>query len=139
MDTPTDVVHAAPVRVIARVRQARADETPDCDFSVQGGREISCHRGTSGGSESFRFDYVYSREATTSDVYERSLHSVVAAVTSGINASILAVGCSGGGKTATLQGINPDEDDGLIGLLLSGIYKSLQQKVCMHSLGSHCD
>ncbi|KDD74016.1 kinesin, partial [Helicosporidium sp. ATCC 50920] len=56
------------------------------------------------GAYTFNFDRVYGPEATQAQVYDESARSAVLSVLSGYNASIIAYGQTGTGKTHTMEG-----------------------------------
>lgn len=52
----------------------------------------------------FSFDYVYGPDSTQSHVYENTARPAVLSVLEGYNATILAYGQTGTGKTYTMEG-----------------------------------
>lgn len=59
----------------------------------------------------FSFDRVYSTDATQLHIYEESAKPAVHAVLSGYNASIIAYGQTGAGKTFTMEGHIMEQDN----------------------------
>ena len=55
-------------------------------------------------SHQFSFDYVYGPDSTQSHVYENTARPAVLSVLEGYNATILAYGQTGTGKTYTMEG-----------------------------------
>jgi Kinesin motor domain len=59
----------------------------------------------------FTFDYVYDQNSTQEEVYEHSGKPAVLSVLEGYNATLLAYGQTGTGKTYTMEGFKYDTND----------------------------
>ena len=53
---------------------------------------------------SFKFDYVYDQDSTQEFVYENTAKSAILSALEGYNATLLAYGQTGTGKTYTMEG-----------------------------------
>jgi hypothetical protein len=62
----------------------------------------------------FSFDYTYDLNARQKDVYERSAQPAVLSVLEGYNATVIAYGQTGTGKTFTMEGFTSVEQRGII-------------------------
>eukprot|EP01059_Diplonema_ambulator_P003835 TRINITY_DN13532_c0_g3_i1.p1 TRINITY_DN13532_c0_g3~~TRINITY_DN13532_c0_g3_i1.p1 ORF type:complete len:889 (+),score=315.04 TRINITY_DN13532_c0_g3_i1:126-2792(+) len=60
-------------------------------------------------SQAFTFDRVYDQEAQQKDVYENTARPAVEAVLAGYNATMIAYGQTGTGKTYTMEGIGKEK------------------------------
>ena len=65
-------------------------------------------------TQSFTFDRVYEQQARQQDVYEGSAQSAVLSVLQGYNATVIAYGQTGTGKTFTMEGFTSEEQRGII-------------------------
>lgn len=65
-------------------------------------------------TQSFTFDYVYDPSSRQREVYEHSAQSAVLSVLQGYNATVIAYGQTGTGKTYTMEGFTNDEHRGII-------------------------
>lgn len=65
-------------------------------------------------TQTFTFDQVYDLQSSQEQVYERSAHSVVNSVLEGYNATLIAYGQTGTGKTFTMEGFTNNENRGII-------------------------
>ncbi|XP_047315459.1 kinesin-like protein KIN-8B [Impatiens glandulifera] len=68
----------------------------------------------------YTFDHSFGPKSRNSDVYKRSVSSIVSGVVQGLNATIFAYGSTGSGKTYTMVGTQPDP--GLMVLSLHTIF-----------------
>ena len=66
---------------------------------------------------SFTFDYVYDQDSSQEMVYENSGRSAVLSVLEGYNATLIAYGQTGTGKTFTMEGFHFDLADPLRGMI----------------------
>ncbi|THG12138.1 kinesin-like protein KIN-8B isoform X1 [Camellia sinensis] len=73
----------------------------------------------------YSFDYAFGPESTNSDVYKRSISSVIAGVVQGLNATVFAYGATGSGKTYTMVGTQ--HDPGLMVLSLHTIFDLIEK------------
>ncbi|KAI7980406.1 Kinesin-like protein KIN-8B [Camellia lanceoleosa] len=73
----------------------------------------------------YSFDYAFGPESTNSDVYKRSISSVIAGVVQGLNATVFAYGATGSGKTYTMVGTR--HDPGLMVLSLHTIFDLIKK------------
>ncbi|KAL0229205.1 hypothetical protein GEMRC1_013825 [Eukaryota sp. GEM-RC1] len=74
---------------------------------VKNTSETSDHSSSSNAPPIFSFDHVFDHNSTQSDVFESSAKDAVLSTLIGYNASIIAYGQTGTGKTYTMQG--PDD------------------------------
>ena len=65
----------------------------------------------------FTFDYVYDQNSTQEEVYEHSGKPAVLSVLEGYNATLLAYGQTGTGKTYTMEGFKYDNTDPQRGMI----------------------
>ncbi|KAI5684405.1 hypothetical protein M9H77_05633 [Catharanthus roseus] len=72
----------------------------------------------------YTFDYAFGPSSTNLDVYKRSIHSTIAGVVQGLNATIFAYGSTGSGKTYTMVG--SQDDPGLMVLSLKTIFELIK-------------
>ena len=77
--------------------------------------------------QSFTFDYVYDERSTQEFVYENTAKQSVLSVLEGYNATILAYGQTGTGKTFTMEG-KQDKNDlkGIIPRAIEHIFSSIE-------------
>lgn len=61
--------------------------------------------------QNFTFDYVYNENSTQEFVYENTAKNAVLSVLEGYNATILAYGQTGTGKTHTMEGFKYNAGD----------------------------
>ncbi|CDP02664.1 unnamed protein product [Coffea canephora] len=73
----------------------------------------------------YNFDYVFGPISTNLDVYQRSIHSTIAGVIQGLNATVFAYGSTGSGKTYTMVGTQ--DDPGLMVLSLKTIFDLIKK------------
>ncbi len=77
----------------------------------------------------FAFDYVYGPDSTQSHVYENTARQAVLSVLEGYNATILAYGQTGTGKTYTMEGFKYHQNDpqrGIIPRAMEEIFRYIQ-------------
>lgn len=86
----------------------------------------SCHRAQ---SESFTFDYVYSPEASSADIFERTLRALLSNFVDGYNVAVVAFGASRSGKSYCLEGAGRDARDSLIVMAISELMPQLQERL----------
>ncbi|KAK4477415.1 hypothetical protein RD792_016636 [Penstemon davidsonii] len=73
----------------------------------------------------YTFDYAFGPNSTNLDVYKRSIHSTIAGVVQGLNATVFAYGSTGSGKTYTMVGTQ--DDPGLMVLSLNTIFNLIEK------------
>jgi kinesin family protein 5 len=100
------------VKVFVRIRPTHNNETPNALKLKRDGRSLVLHR--NGGdvhhhhASDFSFDGVLGPEASQVDVYDIAAKQAVNDVLRGYNATLMAYGMTGAGKTFTLGSIHPD-------------------------------
>ncbi|KAL0209424.1 hypothetical protein RCL1_007792 [Eukaryota sp. TZLM3-RCL] len=72
-------------------------------------------------THTFTFDYVYDQDASQSEVYEHTAKTAVLSTLLGYNASIIAYGQTGTGKTFTMEGMG-DQSRGIIPRAIQEIF-----------------
>jgi kinesin family protein 3/17 len=85
---------------------------------------------------SFAFDYVYGPESSQAYVYEKTARPAVHSVLEGYNATILAYGQTGTGKTYTMEGFKYQQSDpqrGIIPRAMEEIFKYIEHKANQQS------
>lgn len=115
------------VKVYVRVRPTHAHETSRALTLKPNNTGLFIHREGSYTSE-FAFDGVLGPSATQADVYEVAAKPAVADVLRGYNATLMAYGQTGAGKTHTLGSIQPDAV-GIIPRALGEIFDSITADV----------
>ena len=76
--------------------------------------------------QTYSFDYVYDMDATQEFVYENTAKSAVCSVLEGFNATIMAYGQTGTGKTHTMEGFkyhSGDPQRGIVPRSMEEIFK----------------
>ncbi|KAI3462631.1 hypothetical protein Pfo_019294 [Paulownia fortunei] len=73
----------------------------------------------------YTFDYAFGPNSFNLDVYRRSIHSTIAGVVQGLNATVFAYGSTGSGKTYTMVGTR--DDPGLMVLSLNTIFNLIEK------------
>ncbi|CAI9110537.1 OLC1v1010585C3 [Oldenlandia corymbosa var. corymbosa] len=73
----------------------------------------------------YNFDYAFGPTSTNLDVYKRSIHTTIAGLIQGLNATIFAYGSTGSGKTYTMVGTK--DDPGLMVLSLKTIFDLIKK------------
>jgi Cdc6-like AAA superfamily ATPase len=82
---------------------------------------------------SFVFDHVYDQNSTQKEVYENTARAVVDSALQGFNATIIAYGQTGTGKTFTMEGINREGSAkfrGIIPRAIEQIFTHIQSHAC---------
>ncbi|KAF8410654.1 hypothetical protein HHK36_003186 [Tetracentron sinense] len=75
--------------------------------------------------KNYCFDYAFGPDCTNLDVYKTSIHSTIAGVVQGLNATVFAYGSTGSGKTYTMVGTH--DDPGLMVLSLHTIFDLIKK------------
>ncbi|ETI49094.1 hypothetical protein L914_06764 [Phytophthora nicotianae] len=83
--------------------------------------------------KSFKFDHIFSTEASQADVYIAALHPLLMSLLHGFNVTVLAYGQTGSGKTYTMGGaetsaVECGNDDGLILRFLRDFFAALRKE-----------
>jgi len=78
------------------------------------------------GRSVFSFDSIFEENATTQQVYNAMVQPIVHGVANGQNGTMFCYGTTGSGKTHTMQG-EVKKDDGIIQLVASDLFKSIQE------------
>jgi kinesin family protein 4/21/27 len=90
-----------PVKVAIRIRplnqREREDACSECLRTVNGEPQIIL-----GKDKAFTYDYVFSHSSPQIEIYETAVQSLLNALFSGYNATVLAYGQTGSGKTFTM-------------------------------------
>ena len=85
------------------------------------------------GAHSFAFDRVFSERATQREVYDTCARDAVVAVTQGFNATLIAYGQTGTGKTFTMEGVHDahgaysTEDRGIIPRSIDDVFRHIRE------------
>lgn len=77
----------------------------------------------------FSFDHVYDQDSSQEEVYTNTARQAVLSVLEGFNATIMAYGQTGTGKTYTMEGFkynNWDEQRGIIPRSIEEIFKFIE-------------
>ncbi|KAK0136203.1 Kinesin-like protein KIF27 [Merluccius polli] len=116
------------VRVAVRVRPLLPREVlhghRECVRVVPGGSRVAV-----GPDRTFPFDHVFGSEADQDQLYREAVRPLLAAaLNAGRNATVLAYGPTGSGKTHTLGGALVDEDWGITGRLAHDVFLLLGQR-----------
>jgi hypothetical protein len=74
----------------------------------------------------FTFDYVYDQNSKQAEVYSRTAREAVFSTLEGYNATIIAYGQTGTGKTYTMEGFTSDEKRGIIPRATEEIFNYIQ-------------
>ena len=109
-----------PIRGEASFNAITITENPAC---LEAGGEVydglyNTHR--------FTFDRVYDQDSKQSEVYEHTAKPVVVSLLQGYNATIIAYGQTGTGKTYTMEGFSNDESRGIIPHATEDIFSYIQ-------------
>jgi hypothetical protein len=91
-----------------------------CDVDTEDGR------GSVYATQSYSFDFVFDQDARQREVYERSAHHAVQSVLQGYNATVMAYGQTGTGKTYTMEGFTNGEHRGIIPMATESIFAYIQ-------------
>ncbi|KAG5477072.1 hypothetical protein LSCM1_05413 [Leishmania martiniquensis] len=85
-------------------------------------------RGAVYSRQSYTFDRVYAADTTQEDVYESSARPAVFSVLEGYNATLMAYGQTGTGKTYTMEGFTNEEERGIIPRAVEDVFAHIQEK-----------
>jgi len=140
--TSDDVV---PFRVVVRVRPplprefeadrpftpaVRVHRPPDAPYgrSVTVCDQLQREDGTRGilSSQTFGFDTVYDQHASQKTVYVTTAREAVLSILQGYNATMIAYGQTGTGKTYTMEGFTSEEERGIIPRATEEIFSHIQ-------------
>ena len=98
--------------------------TGDCTTIIQkGARRVD-------GKSVFHFDSIFEEHATTKQVYDSMVRSIVHGVVTGRNGTMFCYGQTGSGKTYTMQGgesSNPG-DEGIIHMVANDLFVDIKKK-----------
>ncbi|GIL86257.1 hypothetical protein Vretifemale_14633 [Volvox reticuliferus] len=106
------------VQVLLRCRPMSekeiAERAPQVISCSEATREVILHQNVNGKlmSRTFRFDKVFSSEASQEKLYRQAIVPIVQEVMDGFNCTIFAYGQTGTGKTYTMEGGPRRSDDG---------------------------
>lgn len=81
--------------------------------------------------QNFTFDYVYDQDSTQEFVYENTAKPAVCSVFEGYNATMLAYGQTGTGKTHTMEGFKYNGNDpqrGIVPRAMEEIFRYIQMQ-----------
>lgn len=85
-------------------------------------------RGAVYSRQSYTFDRVYAAGTTQEAVYERSARPAVLSVLEGYNATLMAYGQTGTGKTYTMEGFTSDDERGIIPRAVEDVFAYIQER-----------
>ncbi|KAK7194526.1 kinesin [Novymonas esmeraldas] len=85
-------------------------------------------RGAVYSRQSYTFDHVHTAAATQEDVYERSARPAVLSVLDGFNATLMAYGQTGTGKTYTMEGFTGEEERGIIPRAVEDVFAAIDER-----------
>jgi hypothetical protein len=129
-----------PVRVVARVRPLLPFETVHSSrtcVTVHGGQTL-----VMGKDRMFNFDSVYGPGAPQDALYDEWVSPLVDGLFNGYNATVLAYGQTGAGKTFTMgSGDNAGKTPGELGVIprvMQDIYNRLEQLTLEKTTGGSC-
>jgi len=117
-------------RVITRVRPlSPTDVGNNIKVSIKALEETSQ---IEVGSKHFSFDAVYGPESTQSQVYKHGVSDLVPGLLSGMNATVLAYGHTGSGKTHTIFGGSKkmENSDGILHRAVFDLFESIKRSDC---------
>lgn len=80
-------------------------------------------------NHSFKFDYVYDEQSTQLQVYENTAKPAVLSTLEGYNATVLAYGQTGTGKTHTMEGFQfsgQHQERGIVPRSMEEIFKHIE-------------
>ena len=77
-------------------------------------------------TQSYTFDHVYEPTAKQREVYERSAMGAVLSTLEGYNATLIAYGQTGTGKTFTMEGFTSDDQRGIIPRATEEVFSYIQ-------------
>lgn len=84
-------------------------------------------RGSVYSTQTYSFDHVYDQSARQRDVYDNSADPAVSSVLQGYNATLIAYGQTGTGKTYTMEGFTQGEHRGIIPIATEEIFAAIQK------------
>ena len=119
----------AGTRVVLRVRPLREREAGSARCLELAGESLVQYSGrdTAGKPSTLSFAAVYGDQATSAEVFRRSLRDVVTAAVAGeCNGTVLAYGQTGSGKTHTLLGSSHEK--GMVQLAVSELALAVAQE-----------
>ncbi len=87
------------------------------------GKTITVDKPVGDGSKDFTFDHIFGPEADQQTIYEHVARPIVEQVMKGFNATLLAYGQTGAGKTYTLTGGSDEQSRGLVGRMMHDIFQ----------------
>ncbi|XP_014667202.1 PREDICTED: kinesin-like protein KIF22 [Priapulus caudatus] len=114
-----------PVNVVVRIRPAFNTKPLALQWTGESSLEMLSHRNTEE-SIKYSFSRVFHPESTQASVYETAIKPLVANITNGQNASVLAYGQTGAGKTYTMMG-SPD-NVGIVPRSLQTIFQLIEKQ-----------
>ncbi|CBZ27771.1 putative kinesin [Leishmania mexicana MHOM/GT/2001/U1103] len=85
-------------------------------------------RGAVYSRQSYTFDRVYAADATQEDVYELSARPAVLSMLEGYNATLMAYGQTGTGKTYTMEGFTNEEERGIIPRAVEDVFAYIRER-----------
>ena len=114
-------------RVVVRARPILPDEHDEADDGMEvSGNAITLRSHDSAtSSQVFQFDRVFDASSAQDEVYHGAAQTAVASVVEGFNASIIAYGQTGTGKTYTMEGTA--EAPGIIPRAIGDIFAHVER------------
>jgi chromosomal replication initiation ATPase DnaA len=96
------------------------------------------HGGVSDGllyaTQRFTFDHVFTEDSTQQEVYQQAAQPAVVSTLQGYNATIIAYGQTGTGKTYTMEGIHNDGlHQGIVPRAIKDIFSSISADKAPHN------
>ncbi|RWR91730.1 kinesin-like protein KIN-10C isoform X2 [Cinnamomum micranthum f. kanehirae] len=122
------------VRIVGKIRGLLESEAKSTDgssspwISVQKSSDcvtILCKDQTSSSSKDYKLDYCYEQHQDIPEIFSREVKPLVSRIFDGFNASVIAYGARGSGKTHTIQG--SCEKPGLAALAMAEILSSCEE------------
>ncbi|GMH93036.1 hypothetical protein TL16_g12518 [Triparma laevis f. inornata] len=109
------------IRVLVRLRPA---PTSSCHVSSPPNPILSIAK------QQFAFDSIFEPNVSTRECYDGEIKGVVSQALEGYNSCVLCYGQTGSGKTHTVMGsiVEGREEDGVLGLAATDVFKSLEDK-----------
>ncbi|KAG5502931.1 hypothetical protein JKF63_04704 [Porcisia hertigi] len=108
---------------VVQIEPGHANSITLCDAL-----EIEDGRGAVYSRQSYTFDRVYGADATQEEVYELSARPAVLSVLEGYNATLMAYGQTGTGKTYTMEGFTNEEERGIIPRAVESVFEYIQER-----------
>ncbi|CAH1114393.1 unnamed protein product [Psylliodes chrysocephalus] len=84
----------------------------------------------------FTYDSVYDECSTQQNIYDETVRPLVASVLDGYNGCVFAYGQTGTGKTYTMEGIDIDDDKGIVPRAFEQIWSHIDRKTGVEFLVS---